>query len=154
MMATLVSESPMIKVTERPNGSRRISFVCEGEGRTEQAHRDKVNINSIMSRYRKTGVVPQAVGGSVYGDFSACTDYHSACEAVRRADEAFMSLPAAMRKHFDHDPHKLLAFLDNAENRQAAEDMGLIEKAAPAASESPSEPNREPAASEASGDPQ
>ena len=29
----------------------------EGTGRTEQAHKDEVDIHSIMARYRKTGLI-------------------------------------------------------------------------------------------------
>lgn len=120
-----------VKFETRENGSLRVGHECIGEGKTEQAHRDQVNINSIMRRYQKTRLVPQRVGGAYYGDFSAVEDYHSALEAVRRADEAFMTLPAEMRLEFDNDPHKLLSFLSDEQNREKAMDLGLIERPVP-----------------------
>lgn len=134
-----------VSYEKRENGSLRIRQQCEGESKTEQSHRDVVNINSIMRRYQKTGVVPQASSGAIYGDFTGVSDYRSALEAVRQADEAFMKLPSSVRKEFGHDPQRLLAFLSDPNNRQAAEDMGLIERAPEAPPQAPPAPAEEPA---------
>lgn len=131
------------KYATRENGSLRVSHECDGESRTEQSHRDEVNINSIMRRYQATRLVPQRPGGARYGDFSAVSDYHSALSAIRAADEAFMTLPAAMRLRFENDPQKLVEFLSEARNREEAMELGLLEIEPPVESEMPSE-GREP----------
>ena len=39
----------------------------------------------------------------------------------------FMALPAQLRVRFDHDPVKLLEFLENDQNRNEAIQLGLID---------------------------
>lgn len=120
------------EMTERANGSKRVSTVFKGESKTEQSHRDKCNINSIVARFHKTGQLPPATATPHYGDFTQVGDYHSCCEAVRLADLAFMSLPAKVRAAFRNDPGLLIAFLEDPGNRDEAIRLGLI---APAAAE-------------------
>lgn len=136
-------------VKERDNGRRRVQIFTEGGSLTEQAHREECNINTIMQRYRRTGVLPQNPHLPVYGDFSQLGDYHACVTAVAMAQEGFMSLPSHLRKAFDNDPGKLLAFLDDPENREEAIELGLIAPDPPAESiskapEAPSEGQTEP----------
>lgn len=117
----------MSKVVEvRANGSRRVLCVPEGQSCTEQAHAQAADINTIMLRYERSGLLPQKAEGARYGDFSGVVDYHSAVESVRRADEAFMSLDPRVRARFENDPGKLLEFLSDEGNRKEAEDLGLV----------------------------
>jgi len=55
------------------------------------------------------------------------SDYHTALNAIRASEEAFMSLPAKLRVKFDHDPNALLQFLQNEQNRDEAIQLGLID---------------------------
>lgn len=127
------------EVRERENGRRRVVQYCEGESATEQAHANAVNINTIVSRYQRTGVLPPSSRVPRYGDFSGCVDYHSCVEAVRMAEEGFMSLPAELRKRFRNDPGMLLAFLEDPQNRAEAESLGLVDRM-PVVDSSPPEP--------------
>jgi phage internal scaffolding protein len=131
-------------VSERSNGRKRVISKAEGESRTEQHHANAVNINQIVSRYQKTGVLPEPRPGARYGDFASVEDYHSAVQACRDAEELFMSLPPELRKRFDNDPHILFEFLENEENRSEAEELGLIERKLPAGRRGPTE-QQEPA---------
>lgn len=101
--------------------------LSEGD-RTKQQFKDETDINKILARYEKTGqlthistVMPQ------YGDFTMVTDYQTAVHQVQEAQDAFMSIPAKIRSQFDNDPHKLIEFLDDPNNDQAAIDLGLKE---------------------------
>ena len=114
------------EVTERANGTRRVVQAVRGESRTEQAHRQETNINTIVSRYQRTGLLPVAAGSPRYGDFTGVVDYHSAVDAVHAAEDAFLSLPADVRKRFRNDPGELLAFLEDEGNRAEAVALGLI----------------------------
>ena len=113
---------------KRANGSRRVVQVCEGVSKTEQCHANEVNINSIVSRYQKTGFLPLAGGSPRYGDFTGVEDYHSACEAVREAEAGFMTLPPEVRKRFANDPGELLDFLSDEKNLDEAVKLGLVER--------------------------
>lgn len=118
-------------VIERGNGTRRVVQICEGPSLTEQHHADEVDINQIVLRYQKTGVLPHRGGTPSYGDFSGVVDYHSACEAVRQAEAEFMTLPPDVRKKFGNDPGALLAFLADEDNRAEAVRLGIVEAIAP-----------------------
>lgn len=101
--------------------------LSEGD-RAKQQFKEEVDINNILSRYERTGQLTH-ISASMpqYGDFSMVTDYQTAVQQVDEAREEFMSLPAKIRSEFDNDPHKLIEFLDNPENDQAAIDLGLKE---------------------------
>ena len=121
----------MAKVVEiRENGTRRVMYVPEGESLTEQAHAQASDINQIMLRYEKSGLLPQRTEAPRFGDFTGIFDYHTAVEAVKRAQDAFMSLDPRVRARFENDPGKLLAFLDqigaDPALRKEAQELGLV----------------------------
>ena len=97
------------------------------ESRTNQSMAPDTDINNIMKRYEKTGLLDHVnrYQGD-YGDFTNVpVDYHDAMNIVRAADEMFMSLPATVRSRFENDPGKFLAFVENPENASAMVEMGL-----------------------------
>lgn len=114
-------------ISVRPNGTRRVRFMCTGPTMTEQHHRNEVNINQIMKRARMGGLIPMRAGTPLYGDFRQATDYHDMKNRVIEADRAFLKLPASIRAQFDNDPGALIAYLDNPENLQEAIEMGLVD---------------------------
>lgn len=107
-----------------------------GKGRTKQSFRDKVNINKIVARFERTGLI-DVVGnrGGRYMDCSGLGDYHANLEKVVKAREAFQALPAGLRNRFNGDPGELLAFLRNPDNRDEAIKLGLVVDKAPEAPE-------------------
>lgn len=122
----------------RTNGSRRVVTECGGQSRTEQHHANEVNINAIVSRYQKTGVLPTVDRLPGYGDFSEVRDYHAACDQVRAAEAAFMMLPSGIRKRFRNDVGELLRFLDDDRNREEAVALGIVEARVAQAPQPPS----------------
>lgn len=91
---------------------------------TKQADLAATDINLIMARYMKTGVLPEGVSASeLYGDFSTVPDFLEAQNIVARANEQFDALPAALRKEFDNDAARFLEFASNPDNTQALGDM-------------------------------
>lgn len=113
-------------IVDRESGSRRVMQSCVGESRTEQHHANEVNINQIVARYTRTGVMPSRGGVPSYGDFAGVSDYHSAVEAVRAADAQFMLLDPHIRERFANDPGRLLEFLADPRNREEAVRLGLV----------------------------
>lgn len=112
----------------------------EGRSRTKQSFSEDANINNIMARWEATGMPPHDRNGpGVYADFSEAQEFSEAMIAVQNAQEAFMSLPASVRKFFEHDPAKLIAFVSDPANLPEAEKLGLLEKekAEPGASHIP-----------------
>lgn len=95
---------------------------------TAQEFKDECDINKIVAKYDKTGVLTHvnALQAS-FGDFSGVPTYQEALTLVTEAQAAFMELPAEIRKRFDNDPAQLLAFVGDEKNRDEAIRIGLIE---------------------------
>lgn len=97
--------------------------------KAQQQFRDECDINVLFGRYLETGEIPQVLDqGLAYGDFTGIFDYQTAMNAVRAAQETFNELPARIKNRFDNDPNKLLHFLNDPENRDEAEFLGLVAK--------------------------
>lgn len=97
--------------------------------RTQQHERDETNINYIVQRFTQTGLLPEARVLPTYGDFTTqATDYQSALELVRQAEEAFASLPGQVRAHFHHDPVEFVQFMDNNPDPQVLLDLGIADR--------------------------
>lgn len=92
---------------------------------TEKSHRAECDINKIIARAEKTGLMPIATSRGMYGDFTGM-DYESMLNKVTSANQAFSSLPASIRKRFNNNPAELLNFLDQAENLDEARELGLL----------------------------
>ncbi len=104
-----------------------------GECFVQQSDFDRSDINLIVERFIRTGVlesVKQTHGE--YGDFSEVTDYHSALNQVRHAEESFMTLPATVRAKFQNDPGMFLDFVGNPDNLDQMAEMGLLNEEAQA----------------------
>lgn len=97
-------------------------------GKVEQAHKDACNVNTIVAKAHRTGLMPFANALATYGDFLDDDDYQSAMEKIKKADTAFLTLHPSLRAKFDNDPGKLLQFLSDSANKEAAIDLGLLPK--------------------------
>ena len=110
-----------------PKQNKRVGIIFDQPSMTEQSHRKACNINTIMAKYKKTGLLPIRQIPAAYGDFSGAEDYMTSVNRIMMAQEEFMNLPADIRKQFDNSPGKFLEFVYNPENAQALVDMGLAE---------------------------
>lgn len=109
---------------------RRVAIDCKG-GRTQQHQKDEADINQIMRKFQKTGLVNHlAKGHPSYGDFTVVTDYQTALEQVEQAHQSFMALPANIRRRFSNNPGELVAFMSDENNREEGEQLGLFPKKA------------------------
>lgn len=111
---------------------------------TNQADLKDSDVNLIMARYEKTGLIMGTERAPRYGDFSEVPDYHTQLSAIRRVDAAFAALSPKIRNRFDNDPAKLLSFMENPENEKEAIELGLLE-ALPPKAETPAVPAAPPA---------
>lgn len=96
---------------------------------TKQAMGKDTDINNIMAKYRKTGLLDHLnQHHGIYGDFMDVTDYHTAQNAMIEANNAFSSLPADLRKKFDNDAGKFLDFVHDEANTDEMVEMGLAHR--------------------------
>lgn len=124
----------------------RVSFT--GQGRTKQAHKDECDINNILARYKRTGVLDfQQRHEPQYGDVTAL-EFQQAQFTVAAAKGMFAAMPSHLRHRFDNDPYKFLAFVHDERNRVEAEDLGLLKPKAPESEGAPKAAAAAPAASQ------
>ncbi len=93
---------------------------------TEQSHKNQCDINRIVQRYNKTGVISHMnkIEGK-YGDMSGA-DFKTMMDITSGVRSKFAALPAKIRNRFENEPEKLLEFFENPENRNEAIELGLV----------------------------
>lgn len=96
---------------------------------TEQAHLESSKIENIIGRMKRGQYVitPKA---AMFGEFDSADDFTSAQNKIISAKRAFDSLAPGIRAKFKNNPAELLRFLSDEGNREEAEKLGLIERAA------------------------
>lgn len=121
----VVTSSDMRSYCSRPGRT-------DGDGkpiyRTEQHHKNECDVNRIIKKYDKTGVIHHV--SKFEAEFGDATgpDFKSAMDLVVRSQANFDQLPSNIRKRFKNSAGELLAFMDDASNREEAIELGLIDR--------------------------
>lgn len=140
----------------RPKVRNRVKKEVGVASLTQQHHKEQCDVNSIMKKYRNTGLIEHVsrYQGS-YGDFVNAPDYHTALNKMIEADAMFLTVPSDIRELFDNDPGRFLEFVMNDENEDEMRELGLLPKRpkepSPEAAEAPlvkKPPEAEPASVE------
>lgn len=110
------------------DGSRvRVRLICvEGEDKTQQQFKDDCDINVLMARYERTGILPQ--GRDVppqYADVSAL-DFTDAMNQIAMVNGVFSQLDARTRARFENNPEVMLEFIGDPANAAEAAKLGLL----------------------------
>lgn len=105
----------------------RKSFSTSGESLTKQSFKKECDINNIMNKYQKTGLVQHVSRyGGDYIDLGEPLDYQHSLNVVIQAQEAFDSLPSSVRKRFSNDPAEFLTFVSDPANEDDMRSLGLL----------------------------
>jgi len=102
-----------------------------GQSRTKQSFKAECDINTILKKYQKTGLlshVSQYQGR--YEDLPSEIDYQQSLNAIIAAEESFSSLPSKIRARFGNDPAEFLQFVENPANENEMIDLGLATRRA------------------------
>lgn len=111
---------------------------------TDQSQARECDVNNIIERFTKTGVLKNVDSKPMYGDFTNVPSYQQSLDMIRHANDQFMSLDAKIRRRFDNDPGQLLDFLSSPANLKEAIELGLVSPTpSPAVPASPSSSNVE-----------
>ncbi len=93
---------------------------------TKQSFKDECDINFIMKKFEKTGLLDHVNKfNGYYGDLPENVDYQTALNSVFEAEAAFRSLTADIRSKFHNDAGEFLAFVEDAENAEEIIALGL-----------------------------
>lgn len=107
-----------------PQLRKQIQF--NGQGRTKQEFKDESDINNIMARYMRTGLLDNVTSKlPQYADLDGQT-FNDAMQIVAESKSLFEELPSKIRNEFENDPAKFLDFCHNPENRPRMAEMGLL----------------------------
>lgn len=108
--------------TERKKVTRKFRL----KSMTKQSMKDETNINNIMRKFEKNGVIAHLnEKQKQYGDYTEVQDYQASLNQVMHAQELFMELPATIRTRFSNDPGQFLSFVQDPKNQKELVDLGL-----------------------------
>lgn len=105
--------------------SDKAGLSCNDQSLTQQQFKEESDINTIVNRFMKSGVLPTPVNMPQYMDYEGVFDYQSAMNAVRAADEQFMRMDAKVRARFNNSPQEFLSFFADPANTDEAIRLGL-----------------------------
>lgn len=110
------------------DGSRVLEFIGGGEKRVKAAFADEVNINRIVDRYRKTGLVTHLSKATPqFVDMLAVEDFTETMQKMTATKSWFNGLPANVRAAFGNDVIALLEARNSEEGMQKLRGLGLAE---------------------------
>lgn len=117
----------MAKVYVRDGFFReRVAFTCVGPSLTKQSHKEECDVNTILRKYYKTGLITHvAKYKGDYSDLPDAMDLQDAMDIQFQAEGAFSSLPSKVRSRFENEPRLFLEFALNPANKAGMEELGL-----------------------------
>ena len=96
--------------------------------RTKQAFKNECDINYIMKKYERTGLIDHV--SKYQGEYCDFTDapasYHEAMIQIAEANEMFLTIPASIRDQFGNDPGRFLDFVSDPANEGEMREIGLL----------------------------
>lgn len=96
-----------------------------GDDRTKQSFKDECDINVLVKRFAKTGVIMQRTTVPLRGDFTDVMDFRGMQDALNAARASFMSLSSDVRERFGHNPEKFIKWTLDKENLPELRKLGL-----------------------------
>ena len=98
---------------------------CDDPSLTQQQFKEEADINTIVDRFLRSGVLPTPATMPQYVDYEGVFDFQSAMNVVKQADENFMRLDAKVRARFNNSPQEFLEFFADPANTDEAVRLGL-----------------------------
>jgi phage internal scaffolding protein len=109
----------------------KVELDCGSESMTQQSFKQECDINYILRKARKTGLIEHVnTYQGDYSDVSNVPTYQEAIQVLQDADHAFSTLPSDIRKRFSNNPQEFLDFVHDPANLDEMKDMGLMKPSA------------------------
>lgn len=116
---------PFIRDYYTPRIRSGISFAAVG--RTKQEFAQECDINNIMSRYLKTGIIDHVRDSNPQFLDATPIEFQEAMQLVAQAETLFEELPSSIRNRFENDATKLLEFVHDPANIAESVAMGFLD---------------------------
>ena len=81
---------------------KRVQLKCPGKGKTKQGFKDETDINQIMKKYMKTGILENAKQFEPEYGFATSDDFQASMEIITKAQTMFDALPSQARSYFQN----------------------------------------------------
>jgi phage internal scaffolding protein len=119
----------------------RYTLNCGTQLITKQSHKAECDINTILSQYKKTGILNHINNASAnYQELPNQIDYQLSLNTIISAEHAFSELPSVVRDRYHNDPSTFLAALSDPSQRAQLEEWGVFKKPVPTLQTPPAEP--------------
>ena len=119
-------EQLKIKSRYKNHSPREFAFTCEGESLTQQQFVEECDVNNILAKYKRTGLISHLARHSGnFGDFSSVDDYQTSLGKIMQAQQSFEMLPSELRSKFGNDPGRLIEFMSDEKNTEDCYKFGL-----------------------------
>lgn len=102
----------------------KVTLTC-GPGLTKQSHNPECDINQIMAKFLKTGLIEHRNTHAENYGFATSDDYHKSLNILHLANQMFDDLPSKARTKFKNDPAEFLDYVQNPDNEDSLYDLGL-----------------------------
>ena len=106
-------------------GEKQKVTITTLDARTEQCHRDECDINKIIAKYDRTGVLNHVNDFEARYEDLTGLDYQTMLNTVANANSMFEGLPSEIRNQFANDPANFISFMDDENNNEQMYEMGL-----------------------------
>ena len=97
---------------------------------TQQNFKKEQDINTIMKRYIKTGILgdPLSIRNAnpKFGNFDNVADFHTQMNRLTELQTEFNELNSEVRNRFNNDPAELVEFLADPKNEDEARELGFL----------------------------
>lgn len=125
----MAKDSVRVPLVRRWYDEISVPIDLSGNSLTQQNFKDECDINNIMARFQKTGVLDHVnKHQGDYGDYTDLpVDFADAQNLVLRAQAMFMELPARVRERFGNDAGEFLSAVEDPDRRGELEELGLLE---------------------------
>lgn len=133
-------ETPRFKTQFNYHSFPKQVVVCTMEERmTKSEFAAECDINRIMAKYRKTGVLPDTSRAALarYMDVSDVPTFDVMHQMVEQARDAFAELPPEVRQEFNNDPVQFMTAVDSEKGVEKLRKAGLLN---PPSTPSPASP--------------
>lgn len=111
-----------------------------GPGLTKQSMAKDTDINLIMAKYQRTGLVTFV--NENQGEYMEAPemDFHQAIDYIAKSKELFDEMPSSLRKRFNNDPGEFLDFVHDETNADEMVKLGLAKRTPEEPPTAPAEP--------------
>jgi len=101
----------------------------DGTSRVQEHFKDEVDINKIVAKYRKTGVITHVQRvKEKYGEFLDIFDVAGQLDKVAKANQAFDQLPSELRNKVGNSIPKFLEYIQDPQNLDQCVKWGIYKK--------------------------